>query len=192
MRNKETRTIVGFDLDGTILSNFKVKLRVAKAMGVNLLPEQTPAELIMNYFPEDLYRKFQNTVYDSKEALSPVLMKGVGSILADLKKKKIPFYLISRRKSPEPAIKVMQKLELWPKYFNKKNSFFVHRPEDKDKKAIELGVTHYIDDELKVINALQNVPNRYLFDQFDVFKKADHYIKIGSWSEFKKHLFKNA
>jgi len=183
-----TKRIIGFDLDGTILSNFKVKLRIAKKMGLDLAPEQTPSELIKEFFAPELYHKFQRTIYDSKEALAPVLMKGVYDILSDLKKKKIEFYLISRRKGPEMAVKIMKKHKIWPNFFNEKNSFFVLHPEDKEVRAAKLGITDYIDDEKRVLRVLSSVPNKYLFDQFDIYEKSDHYIKIGSWLEFKKHL----
>ena len=142
--------------------------------------------------PQIVWEKFQNMLYDHpKFAFSTPLMRGVRSILADLKKKNIPIFLISRRKIPEVAIKILKKHLLWPRYFSEKNSYFVIHPKDKDKRAAKLGITHYIDDELKIINALASVPNRFLFDQFGVFKKSENYTKIKSWAEFKRHLFKN-
>ena len=95
---------------------------------------------------------------------------------------------MSLHKIQQKAIRILSKHSLWPKYFNKVNAFFVDQAEDKNKKAVQLGLTHYIDDELKVINLLVDVPNKFLFDPFNVFDKADYYTKIKSWAEFKKHL----
>lgn len=87
------------------------------------------------------------------------------------------------------AKKILSKHSMWPRYFNDKNSFFVDKPEDKNKEAIRLGLTHYVDDELRVINILNDVPNKFLFDPFNVLEKANYYTSVKSWSEFKKHLF---
>lgn len=185
------KPIIGFDMDGVILDNADSKLRIARKLGFDIKLHHTPAEIIKTILPQVILEKLQKMLYDNhKIALSTPLMRGARKILADLDKKEIPIFLISRRKIPEIAVKILHKHSLWPKYFNKKNSFFVVHPEDKNKRAAKLGITHYIDDELKVINVLLKVPNRFLFDQFDVFKKAANYTKIRSWSEFKNHIFK--
>ena len=140
--------------------------------------------------PQVVWEEFQNTLYDHPRfAFSTPLMRGIRVLLSDLNLKEIPIYLISRRKVPEIAVKILQKHFLWPKYFNKNNSFFVTKPEDKNKQAAKLGITHYIDDELKVLNVLSKVPHKFLFDPFNVFESSDYYTKIKSWLEFKKHLF---
>ena len=187
--NVDNKMVVGFDMDGVILDNADSKVRIAKTHGFELKLHQTPSEIIRAILPQAILEKLQKTLYDSpRVALSVPLMKGIRGILADLDKKNIPMFLISRRKMPEVAVKILKKHLLWPKYFNDKNSFFVDHPEDKNFRAAQLGVTHYIDDELKIINVLSSVKNKFLFDQFNVFEKADHYTKIKSWSEFKKHI----
>lgn len=188
---KAQNFVVGFDMDGVILDNADSKIRIAKKLGFELKLHHTPAEIIRHLLPQPILEEFQRILYDGHRIKTP-LMRGVTDILTDLKKKKIPIFLISRRKIPEVAIKLLKKHFLWPKYFNKNNAFFVAEPEDKNERAAQLGITHYIDDELKIINALSRVPNKFLFDQFNVFEKADHYIKVSSWSEFKKYFFKNA
>lgn len=188
----DDKMVVGFDMDGVILDNADSKVRIAKKHGFDLKLHETPSEIIRAILPRVVLEKLQQTLYDSPRiALSTPLMKGVRSILADLDKKNIPIFLISRRKIPEVAVRILKKHLLWPKYFNDKNSFFVNHPEDKNFKAAQLGVTHYIDDELKIINVLSSVKNRFLFDQFDVFKDANNYMRVKSWAEFKKHFFKN-
>ena len=190
--NVDKKIIVGFDMDGVILDNADSKLRIAKKHGFHLKLHHTPSEIIRTILPQIVLEKLQKTLYDSpRVALSTPLMRGIKVILSDLSKKRIPIFLISRRKIPEFAIKILKKHKLWPEYFNDKNSFFVIEPEDKNKRAAKLGITHYIDDELKVINVLSKVPNRFLFDQFGVFKNAANYTRLRSWAEFKKHIFKN-
>src|SRR3989344_244829 len=190
--NVDKKPVIGFDMDGVILDNADSKIKVAKKFGLIIKLSHTPSEILKTLMPQIIWEKFQNMLYDHpKFAFSTPLMRGVRSILADLKKKNIPIFLISRRKIPEVAIKILKKHLLWPRYFSEKNSYFVIHPKDKDKRAAKLGITHYIDDELKIINALASVPNRFLFDQFGVFKKSENYTKIKSWAEFKRHLFKN-
>jgi len=182
-------TVIGFDMDGVIVDNADAKVRIAKIHGFSLKLHHTPSEIIKTILPQIILEKLQKTLYDNPRfAFSTPLMRGVRGTLADLAKKKIPIFLISRRKIPEVAIKILKNHTLWPQYFNKDNSFFVLHPEDKNTRAAQLGITHYIDDEMKILNVLSSVPNKFLFDQFNVFNKADYYTRIKSWAEFKKHI----
>lgn len=190
MKSRKEKLVIGFDMDGVILNNADSKIKIAKTLGFEIKPHHTPSAIITTVLPQIILEELQKILYYTpKFILSTPLMRGVRGILAELSVKKIPIFLISRRKMPEVAIEILKKHSLWPKYFNERNSFFVNHPEDKNKSAVRLGITHYVDDELVNINVLTSVPNRFLFDPYDVFKKADHYIKIKSWSEFKKHLF---
>lgn len=183
----DKKPVVGFDMDGVILDNADSKLRIARKLGFNIKLHHTPSEIIRTVLPQVVLEKLQKLLYDNhKVALSTPLMRGARKILADLDKRNIPIFLISRRKIPEVAVKILRKHSLWPRYFNENNSFFVDEPKDKNTRAAKLGITHYIDDELKVLNVLSKVPNRFLFDQFNVFEEAEHYTKINSWAQFKK------
>ncbi len=188
-KSKPDKKIIGFDMDGVILDNYDVKLKLAKRFGFDLKLGHTPSEILKTMMPHIVWEEIQKLLYDNSEiALSVPLMKGIKATLSALDEKKIPYFLISRRKIPEVAINILKKHKLWPKHFHGNNSFFVNEPRDKNNQAIKLGLTHYIDDELKVINVLSDVPNRYLFDPFNAFDKADNYTKLKSWSEFKKYI----
>ena len=188
--NVDKKPIIVFDMDGVILYNSNSKIRIAKKLGFDIKIHHTPSDIIRKILPQTILEELQSILYDNhKVALATPLMRGIRTVLDELNRKKISFFLISRRKIPEVAIMILKKHRLWPKYFNEGNARFVIEPKDKDEKAKEFGLTHYIDDELKVINALASVPNKFLFDQFGIFEEADHYTKIRSWSEFKKHLF---
>lgn len=190
--NVDKKPIVGFDMDGVILDNADSKIKIAKKFGLVIKLGHTPSEILKTLMPQVVWEEFQNILYNHpKFAFSTPLMRGARTILSELSNKNVPIFLISRRKIPEIAVKILKIYSLWPKYFNEKNSFFVVHPEDKNKRAAKLSITHYIDDELKVINALSRVPNKFLFDQFGVFESADYYTKIRSWPELGKHLFKN-
>ena len=176
-------------MDGVIVDNASLKMSVARDLGFTLRLKDTPSEVIKEVLPSHTLRKLQKIIYEDPEvSLMPPLMKGIKTILSGIKKKKLSYYLISRRKVPDVAISLLKKHGLWPSYFNEKNSFFVSEPEDKDKIAAQLGITHYIDDQVKVINALSSVKNKFLFDSLDIFKDADHYIKVKSWADMSKRF----
>jgi len=176
--------IIGFDMDGVILDHADRKISLAKDFGFKIKKYQTPSEIIKNLItPLATYREFQRILYDAPEtALHSPLMPGVKSVLVKIKSSNIPYYLISRRKKESTAIALLTKHGLWPKYFNKKNTFFVLEPEDKEIKAKALGITHYFDDEQKVLGVLHSVPNKILFDSLGVFKNSG-YARVKSWKE---------
>ncbi len=176
-------------MDGVIIDHAQRKVELAKNFGFKIAIKETPSEIIKNLIkPLAIYHKFQRVLYDAPEtALSSPLMPGVKSVLAKIKKSNIPYYLISRRKKEETAITILIKHGLWPKYFNQQNTFFVLEPEDKEIKAKALGITHYIDDEQKVLDVLHSVPNKILFDSLRIFKNSG-YARVKSWKEVARLL----
>ena len=176
---------LGFDLDGVIIDHTRKKILLAAAYGHKLKPRQTPAEVIEKILPQNQLDEIKYLLYTHPdEALEHPLMSGVKSALHFLKSKKIPFYLISRRKSGDLAIELLKLQGLWPVYFDESNTFFVDKKEDKNIKAKELRVTHYLDDEHPVLACLADVPSKYLFDPHRVWLNFATYPKIHSWPEF--------
>ncbi len=187
--NDKNQKVIGFDLDGVIIDHTENRLKLAKKLGFDLEPRQTHPEVIGGFIPEGALEEMRNQLYhDPSIALSAPLMPGVMEILEQILGGARPIFLISRRKKPDIAARLLERYGIWPKYFNEKNAFFVSRPEDKNIKAAELGVTHYIDDELKVLQKLDDVRHRFLFDQFQIQKESEFYKKIASWEEFLKHI----
>jgi 5'(3')-deoxyribonucleotidase len=186
MRQQVDKKIVGFDMDGVIIDHVRNKIRLAGLFGVKLTPAQTPSEIIKNTMPEPQYRELQYLLYDHPEiGPSAPMMPGVKLVLEKLQKQGVPYFLISRRKRAGTAVKLLSRHGLWPKYFNKKNTYFVKEVEDKEVKAKALGITHYIDDEQKVLKALNSVKNKFLFDYIGVFKDTP-YNRITSWREISR------
>ncbi len=181
------KKVIGFDMDGVIIDHAKRKVILAKSLGFKIKIKETPSEIIKNLItPLPTYREFQRILYDAPEtALYSPLMPEVKSVLTKIVKSNIPYYLISRRKQEKTAIALLTKHDLWPKYFNKKNTFFVLEPEDKEVKAKALGITHYIDDEQKVLDILHSVSNKILFDSLGIFKNSG-YTRVKSWKEVAK------
>jgi len=176
--------IIGFDLDGVIIDHTDLKLKLAAERGYNLKPEQTGSDAFKNFVPKPIREQIQHFLYSDEEALLfSQLMPGAKSVLGRIKHRELPYFLISRRKDIDLATRLLRFHGLWPEYFNGKNAFFVDEPEDKNNKAREIGVTHYVDDELGVLEKLADVEKRFLFDPFDVVKERNFFTLVHSWSE---------
>lgn len=176
---------IGLDMDGVIIDHTLPKIRLAERYGITITPEQTPSEIMKTLLPAEAWKELQHTLYsDPAVAFASPVMRGARPALRELSEKRIPFALISRRKDPEIAKTLLKRSGLWGAFFHEENTFFVSAPEDKNVRARELGVTHYLDDELKVLDALAQVPNRYLFDKYGAFGERNTYPAIHSWQEF--------
>jgi len=179
---------LGFDMDGVVINNNPLKLEFAKKLGYKLKITQTASEIIRKILsPEDL-KSLQTALYHNLGvSMNADLMPGIVSLLSKIKERKIPYYLISRRAAPDIAIEYLKVKGLWPKYFNESNAFFVVEPIEKNIKAKELGITHYVDDETKILNVLEDVPNKFLFDHMNVFPEGN-YAKVTSHEELAKYF----
>ena len=181
--------VVGFDLDGVIIDHTKNKLKLAKAEGWTLNVKQTPGDIFKTVIPQATLVSIQQKLYDLPAvALAAPLMPGALRVLDKIKKTKVPYCLISRRKIPEWATLLLKTHGLWPKYFHKQNTFFVKEPEDKNKQALKLGVTHYIDDDVSVLEKLVDVRNKILFDKHGAFKSTPWFTRVVSWQSLGKIL----
>lgn len=181
---KKRKLVIGFDLDDVIIDHTKTKLYLAEKLGWELKPEQTPSEVIKKIIPPEPLRKIKKSLYDDpKVAFLSSLMPDVKTTLVKIKELKLPYFLISRRQRPTIAIALLELRGLWPKFFNMRNSFFVKEDKDKNAKAVELGITHYIDNKLEVLEKLADVKNKFLFDKFNISQDTDSYTRIKSWSE---------
>ncbi|MBI2062959.1 MAG: hypothetical protein HYT61_01810 [Candidatus Yanofskybacteria bacterium] len=175
--------IIGFDLDGVILDHTATKIKLAKSFGWELRPEQTHSEIIKNIIPKEALDQLKSALYDDpKISLKSPAAKGARSVLSKIKSK-YPYFLISRRKKPKIAIKILKFKKLWPEFFNKGNTFFVSEPKDKNKIGKQLGITHYIDDEPNVLKKLTDIKNRILFDPHNSSPHTANFIKVKSWKE---------
>jgi len=184
MTSQGDNFVVGFDLDGVIIDHTQNKMRIAARYGVTIRPEDTHSERMVDLFSPELYREIQKQMYDdTDEALSAPLMEGAFGALASLREHEIPYFLISRRKTPINALHLIERRGLWGEYFTPENTFFVEKMEDKDPVAEKLGITHFIDDERKVLELMHSVRERILFDVRDLFGKSSELTRVKNWSE---------
>lgn len=183
------KKILGFDMDGVIVDNTSVKMKVLAKLGLKVKLIDTPAEIIRKIIPPELLDNMIFELYERLDnRLQVPLMPEALHILHQLQEVGSPYFLISRNSSPKSAVELLKVRGLWPKYFNEQNAFFVITPEDKNIKAKELGVTHYVDDETKVLSVLHDVPNKFLFDHLQVFPEHSSYTKVASHSELAKYF----
>ena len=184
------KIIIGLDLDGVIIDHTGNKIALAQKFGLELLPRETVSDVISEKMTSTDYEHFQTILYDDPNvAYAAHVMPGVLQGLARIKEKH-PYFLISRRKSNVTALAFMKMNGLWPHYFNERNVFFVEKKNDKDKKAVELGVNIYMDDQPTVLAELRSVRNRYLFDHLNAYGDAGYpFERVSSWSEFISRLF---
>lgn len=180
--------IIGLDMDGVIIDHTENRIRFAKEFGFSLAPEEAASDIMRKKIPRDTYEKIQKLLYDDPTTgLSLPLVSGAKSSVELLRQSEILYYLISRRGNPQIGRALLQKRGLWPELFNEKNTFFVKTIEDKNDKARELGVTIYLDDQPSVLDALVDIPQKFLFDPLYAYAKhSEHaqYNKIHSWDKF--------
>ena len=182
------KKIIGFDMDGVVIDNNPLKLEIAQKLGYKLKITQTASEIIRKILlPEDL-KSLQTALYHNLGvSMNAGLMPGITNLLSQIKERGSLFYLISRRAAPEIAIEYLKVKGLWPKYFNESNAFFVVEPIEKNIMAKKLSITHYVDDETKILGILEDVPNKFLFDHMGVFPEGD-YTKVASHEELAKYF----
>ncbi|TSC51965.1 MAG: hypothetical protein LiPW41_732 [Parcubacteria group bacterium LiPW_41] len=179
---------IGFDMDGVLIDHTEIRIRLAKEIGFFLSPEQTPSDILRTIIPKDKRSVLQNTLYNNPQvALEAQIMDGAYEGISILAHAGLSIFLISRRKDPQLAIRLLSKHKLWPDYFNEENTYFVAEIEDKNEKAKVFQLTHYIDDEEGVLNALVDVPNKILFDQHNA-SENNTYRRINDWESLIEHL----
>ncbi len=183
------KKIIGFDLDGVIIDHTESKIRIADQHGWKINPAETPTAILQTVVPKTVMDAIRQAIYyDAETSLSPSLMADMVQTLTEIKKRKLPYVLISRRRMPEFAINLLKLRGLWPDFFNDNNAFFVADADAKNQKASETGITHYLDDEPQVLEKLTCVKHRFLLDPHGAFPDADFYTRVNSWQEFLKNL----
>ncbi len=180
----ELGCVVGFDLDGVIIDHTQNKIRFAARYGVVLTSEQTHSEVMGSYFPPELYREIKGQLYESSpEALEAPLMEGAFNTLAAVREAGIPYFLVSLQKNPMHATHLLEERGLWGTCFTPENTFFAGNAEGKHHHAKALGVTHFFDDEPNILQIMESVPHRVLYDPRGLFLEPKPYVRVSRWDE---------
>lgn len=173
---------IGLDLDGVIIDHTDLKIQLSAERGFLIGPKETPSDILKTLLPGHVYEELQRHLYEHLDiALSAPLMPGALEGLRAIAESDVPYALISARgRNHAPAIELLKKHGLWGTIFKEPNTYFVQFSRDKEKCVQTLGISHYVDDTMEVLNTLPSVPNKILFDYLDVFSTAA-YLRATSW-----------
>lgn len=175
---------IGFDMDGVLVDHTEWKQILARQFGYTLTAAQTTSDAMREIVSDDHRDEIQRLLYqDDRFALSPALMPSARELLGALAAANIRFTLISRRRSHDLARLLLEKHKLRPDYFSDANTYFVGSTNDKAVVCARLGVTHYIDDEVGVLEGLTTVPYRFLMDPFGVTASDARWRRVANLSE---------
>lgn len=184
MKDAVPQRILGFDMDGVIIDHTSYKTASLTDLGIAFSPTDMPAEKIKKLLTPEQKQTMSHNMYDLPEvALKAPLMAGALEGLTQVAASGVPYYLISLRKNPEIAIELLKRCGLWGEVFHDDNVFFVGEIADKERVASHLGVTHYVDDQVRVLEAIISVKNRFLFDTFNAYPDDSLYTRVASWKE---------
>ncbi|MFC1756970.1 hypothetical protein ACFLZC_02360 [Patescibacteria group bacterium] len=149
MNNEKVKKRIGFDLDNTLLDNKKLRVEFFNKSNFYDIPEDMPIENVKKILKRNDYLSMQNYIY-GEMTLKAEPTSGTREVLDELEKN-FDLYVISRRKTKDYA---KQWLEL---HFNflPENIFFVEDDHLKAGVAVELGLSSFVDDKIKV---LENFP----------------------------------
>jgi hypothetical protein len=177
-----SKIVIGFDIDGTLVDHADAKIAFAASRGIALPPEETPSDIMKSRFPKELVRDMQRYIYESTEGgTGQPLMPGVKETLVALRENEIPFFFISRRrgdKSKKNAFIILERNGILGRYINKEKIIFLPTIGEKAAAAHERGVTHFLDDEVKALKAMSLVSHRIFFDQFDIFENIFPFPRV--------------
>lgn len=182
---------IGFDLDGVLIDHTTNKQKIAAQFGVTLTAQQTPSGVFQSHISQDIKTAVESSVYENSDMTqAPALMAGAAEFLERVRLAGISYTLISRRRDHAIAKRLLDHRGLHPYYFQEENTFFVPDKPSKNTKAIEVGVTHYIDDEPDVLEHLTGVAHKFLFDPHSVWPDSTTYVRVTSWQQLSDIFFK--
>jgi len=173
--------IIGLDLDGVIIDHTQNKIKKAKELGYFIKANETPSGKLKKLISLTDYRLIQKFIYNEGTS-SAKPMEGVLKAVKNLSKNH-QIVIVSRRakESRKIALDWLEK-HGFLNYIKRKNIYFVKSDPDKNMVAKHLKTNLYIDDKLKVLRSLKDVPVKILFDYFNVVRRTNKEIKkIKNW-----------
>ena len=181
---------IGFDLDGVLIDHAQVKVDLAAQAGVLVPIERTAAAFLKTHFSDvEDYRALQKRLYDDPViSLRSPVMEGARATLAAVRNAGMRYTLVSRRADDDGAMRLLEHHLLRPRYFDDDNTYFVREKADKNHIARKVGITHYIDDDVSVLEHLLDVPNRYLMDPYGQYASTGEYTVVRSHRQFLEAL----
>lgn len=172
---------IGLDFDGTIVDHTQIKIKKAKELGYNLKPHETHSNYLEKIITKKDLKIIQKYIYDKATLESPPVKDALKIIRKLAKNYKL--IIISRREPnfQEITIKWLKKNRVF-KNIPRKHVFFSLNDIDKKTIAKKNDVSIFIDDKIKILNAMDGVPSKIIFDQFNIIENSDFH-KIKKWQE---------
>lgn len=178
---KNKKITIGLDFDDTIIDHTKARIKKARELGYKINSSGVSTRYLKEIVKKDDYKIIQQYIYGKATLQAPPVKDAIKIINEFAKNYKL--IIISRR---EPnfqnfAIKWLGQRNLL-RSISRQSIFFSENDAGKNKIAKKAGVFIFMDDKMEVLEAMENVPHKILFDQFDVIKNSDFY-KIKKWQE---------
>lgn len=171
---------IGFDLDGVIVDHTENKIKMAKELGFDLTPPQTPHDILKPLVSKDAYNKIQKYIY-AEASLSALPIEHALTTIEELSRTH-SLFIISRRMSAELAWEWLRKKNVTD-FIPEKNIFFVEYNIRYAKNAVakKVGIDLFVDDEAKILRELPAVDTRIHFDQYGT--APSEFYQIKKWQE---------
>ncbi len=179
---------IGIDLDGVIIDHREHKQRLASGYGFALEPWQTNSNVMGQYVPDDIYQAIQEPLYMQMTLEAPA----VAGALEQLAALAAETYIISARR-PHTVRYAQDWLARHRVYdlVPAERIYFCGGDDEKRGYCERLGIHVFLDDKVKVLDALPGKTKRVLFDEDDVAKRLNIEERLDiarSWPEFSAYL----
>lgn len=179
-------TRIGIDLDGVLIDHREHKRQLAEEYGIALEPWQTNTNVMGQYIPEDVLEMLQLQLYTHLTPSAPAIA-GALEALPDIKAE---VYVISARR-PDSVRYAQDWLVKHLVYdvVPAERIYFCGGDEEKRGYCERLGIAVFLDDKIKVLDALPGKTKRVLFDEDEIVKlmRVEERLHVArTWDEFRR------
>ncbi len=177
---------IGIDLDGVLIDHREHKRKLAEEYGVVLEPWQTNTNVIERFVPKDVYEAMQLHLYTHWTAAAPA---STGALLA-LAALDAELYIISARRTD--SVRYAQDWLIKHHVYDivpAERIYFSGGDEEKRGYCERLGIDIFLDDKIRVLDALPGKTKCILYDEDGVAeecKVGDQLHVARTWEEFQQ------
>ncbi|HTK05248.1 MAG TPA: hypothetical protein VL500_06685 [Candidatus Eisenbacteria bacterium] len=177
---------IGIDLDGVVIDHRAHKQKLAQEYGFVLEPWQTNTNVMRRYVPEEIYRPLQESLYTHLTKAAPA----VHGALETLPHLKAELYIVSARRAD--TIRYAQDWLVSHRIYDfvpAERIYFCGSDEEKKGYCDRLGIDMFLDDKVRVLEALSGRTKRVLFDEDAIAEQLqvqDRLHIARTWEEFRE------
>lgn len=175
------RLIIGLDFDDVIVDHTQARIKKARELGYSIKSNIISKHHLKSIVKEEDYGIIQKYIYREATLEAPPMKDAIETINELAKNYKL---IVISRRDPDLqnfSIKWLKQrglLKTIPRQF----IFFSKDNTGKNTIAKKLGVFIFMDDKIEVLDAMENVPHKILFDQFNSIEYPNFH-KIKKWQE---------